>query len=68
MAEQAPKILVLVDFVSQQTRVFTNAPNLMVTVEELGEDDPDFDRDVELFKQEYPYQQYGPDPDDEEEA
>jgi hypothetical protein len=68
MVQEAPKILVLVDHMTQKTRVFTNAPNLMVEVTELSDDDPDFDRDVELFKREYPYQQFGEDLEDEEES
>jgi len=64
MAE-APKVMVIVDHLTQTTKVYSNLPNLMVEVEELREDDPETERDMELFKREYPYIQYGEEDDDD---
>jgi hypothetical protein len=64
----APKVLVVVDYVTQMTRVYTNQHNLMVEVTELSEDEPDFERDTELFQREYPYLQFGEEPEEEDDV
>jgi hypothetical protein len=63
MAE-APKVMVVVDYLTQSLRVYSNLPNLMVEVEEENLDTEEESRDVELIKREYPYLQFGEESDE----